>query len=278
MGNQIFSNLTDTPIIPMTNSGDTLQIDTPENVSFDYDVSGIGSRFLAALVDTLLILLLQGIVLGTALLIVQWDVFTGEFSSWVIAAFSLLAFVFFWGYYIFFEILWNGQTPGKRWVKLRVIRLDGTPVSAVEVIIRNLVRLIDFLPFAYAFGVTTMFVTDRSRRLGDLAAGTVVVHERPTTDLLDGRATRQVALSTVTARVELPDGFPLEKLTERDAQMIEDFILRRAQLPNRVELARHILASLYARLGFASTSLPGYADADEILTAIYKAVRSRWEG
>jgi uncharacterized RDD family membrane protein YckC len=261
----------------MTNSGDTLQIDTPENVSFDYDVSGIGSRFLAALVDTLLIGILQAVVGGTILLIGQLDVFNREVTTWVVAAFSLLAFFFFWGYYIFFEILWNGQTPGKRWVKLRVIRLDGTPVSAVEVIVRNLVRLIDFLPFAYAFGVTTMFVTEKSRRLGDLAAGTVVVHERPTTDLLAGRTTRQVALSTVMTRAEPPDNFPLEKLTERDVQMIEDFILRRAQLPNRIELARHILASLYARLGLPADSIPGYHDADEVLTAIYKAAKSRWE-
>ncbi|MFZ5879360.1 MAG: RDD family protein [Chloroflexota bacterium] len=260
----------------MTNSIDTLQIDTPENVSFDYDVSGIGSRFLAALVDTLLILILQAVVLGTALLFIQLEL-SEELGVWVVAAFSLLAFVFFWGYYIFFEILWNGQTPGKRWVKLRVIRLDGTPVSVVEVVVRNLVRLVDFMPFAYAFGVATMFVTEKSRRLGDLAAGTVVVHERPDTNLLEGRAARQAALSTVTARVSLPDGFPVEKLTERDAQMIEDFILRRAQLPNRGELARHILSSLYARLGFSPTALPGYADADEILTAIYKTVRSRWE-
>lgn len=260
----------------MTNSGDTLQIDTPENVSFDYDVSGIGSRFLAALVDTLLILLLQAVAFGAALLFSQFDL-DDTIGPWVLAASSLLAFVFFWGYYIFFEILWNGQTPGKRWVKLRVIRLDGTPVSVVEVVVRNLVRLIDFMPFAYAFGVTAMFVTERSRRLGDLAAGTVVVHERPATDLLEGRSARQVALSTVTTRAELPDGFPIEKLSERDAQMLEDFILRRAQLPNRSELARHILSSLYARLGFSPASLPGYADADEILTAIYKAVRSRWE-
>ena len=104
----------------MTNSGDTLQIDTPENVSFDYDVSGIGSRFMAALVDTLLIALLQALLSGAALLLGQFELDSDALSSWVVAVFGLLAFVFFWGYYIFFEILWNGQTPGKRWVKLRV--------------------------------------------------------------------------------------------------------------------------------------------------------------
>lgn len=261
----------------MTNSGDTLQIDTPENVSFDYDVSGIGSRFMAALVDTLLIALLQALLSGAGLLLGQFELDSDALSSWVVAVFGLLAFVFFWGYYIFFEILWNGQTPGKRWVKLRVIRLDGTPVGVAEVVVRNLVRLIDFMPLVYAVGVTTMFVTDKSRRLGDLAAGTVVVHERPAADLLAGRASRQSALSTLVAHGDAPADFPFERLTERELQMVEDFLLRRAQLPNRLELARHILSALYARLGLPADSLSAQ-DADDALAAIYKSARMRREG
>ncbi len=261
----------------MTNTSDTLQIDTPENVTFDYDVAGIGSRFLAALVDTLLILLLQGIVIGVLVLLeVQLDAFSTGNSSWIYAALSLLAFIFFWGYYIFFEILWNGQTPGKRWVKLRVIRLDGTPVTASEAVIRNLVRLIDLLPIAYAVGVVTMFLTDKSRRLGDLAAGTIVVHERSSDALMDARSTRQSALSTVVAYGAVPEGFPLERLTERDLQMIEDYLLRRYQLPNRLELARHIFSSLCIRLGLPADFVPE-RQADDVLAAIYKAARSRFE-
>lgn len=258
----------------MTNTNDTLQIDTPENVTFDYDVSGIGSRFLAALVDSLLLLLLQVIVLGTLFLLDSWlEIFTGIAGSWVTAIFSFLGFVFFWGYYIFFEIVWNGQTPGKRWVKLRVIRLDGTPVSAAEVVIRNLVRLIDFLPFAYAFGVTTMFVTDKSRRLGDLAAGTVVVHERLDSDL-DVQADRGRALATVITQGEVPVGFPLERLAERDFHMLEDYMTRRHHLPNRDSLARHILASLYARFEVTAEPEPDRA-ADDVLAAIYQALKAR---
>ena len=260
----------------MTNTADTLQIDTPENVTFDYDVAGIGSRFLAALADTLLIFILQVIVIGTILLIAQLDLMNGKAASWAVAVFSLLAFVFFWGYYIFFEILWNGQTPGKRWVKLRVIRLDGTPVTAAEVVIRNLVRLIDLLPIAYAVGVVTMFLTDKSRRLGDLAAGTIVVHERSSDALMDARSTRQSALSTVVAYGAVPEGFPLERLTESDLQMIEDYLLRRYHLPNRLELARHILSSLYLRLGLPVDAVPA-READDVLAAIYKAVKSRFE-
>jgi uncharacterized RDD family membrane protein YckC len=260
----------------MTQSSDTLQIDTPENVTFDYDVAGIGSRFLSALVDTLLMLLLQVIVYGTLYLIgVQMGgLFSDSAPFWLVAILSLVAFVFFWGYYIFFEILWNGQTPGKRWVGLRVIRLDGTPVTAAEVVIRNLVRLIDLLPTAYGVGVVTMFVNDKSRRLGDLAAGTVVVHDRAvhTLDELGGQ--RHPVLGMLTASVPLPEGFPLERLKNHDIEVMEGFLTRRSQLPNHKQLALQIMNSLYTRLNLP-IPFPWPYPPEDLLVSIYAAVKGR---
>src|SRR5258706_12013278 len=168
----------------MNPSDDTLRIDTPENVIFGYRVAGIGSRFLAALVDSLLIVVLEVVVNAAALLVGRF-VFKFSFAgddtaglAWLLGLFGLLSFAFLWAYYIFFEMLWNGQPPGKRWVGLRVLRLDGTPITLSESIIRNLVRLVDFLPAYYGVGVVAMFISSQSRRLGDLAAGTVVVHDR----------------------------------------------------------------------------------------------------
>jgi uncharacterized RDD family membrane protein YckC len=139
---------------------DYLSIDTPENVAFGYDVAGIGSRFLAALVDTILILVLLVVVNLPLFLLagVLSATLTDEISIWAFAISGLISFALFWGYYIFFEMIWNGQSPGKRWVGLRVIRADGTPITLVETIIRNLVRLVDFLPAYYGVGVVTMFV------------------------------------------------------------------------------------------------------------------------
>lgn len=261
----------------MTNNGDLLRIDTPENVTFDYDVAGIGSRFLAALVDTLLIVLLDVTVVGAAFLLNNAVQLLGaEDSTWLIAILSMIAFVFFWGYYIFFEIYWNGQTPGKRLVKIRVIRLDGTPVTPAEVVIRNLLRVIDLLPVAYAVGVVCMFINDKSRRLGDLAAGTLVIHERNAAALIEADSARQKTLAAVTATGEAPEDFPLERLSERDMQMMEDYLLRRANLANRPQLAAHILSSLYSHLGLPAESIPN-READDVLAAIYRAARSRRE-
>jgi uncharacterized RDD family membrane protein YckC len=261
----------------MTNANDILRIDTPENVTFDYEVAGIGSRFLAALVDTVLLVLLQVIVLGTLIFIGlrRQDLFSlDDGPTWILAVLSLIAFVFFWGYYIFFEILWNGQTPGKRWVGLRVIRLDGTPVTTAEVVIRNLVRTIDLLPAAYGVGVISMFVNQNSRRLGDLAAGTVVVHEGTTSSLKDLTANRRGALVTLVTDSAIPAGFPLERLTGQDLQIIEQFLLRRSHLANRRQLARHILRSLYERVGQPTETILS-EDSEGMLAAFYQVLKER---
>lgn len=163
-------------------------IDTPENVTFGYEVAGIGSRFIATLIDTtILVILLFGLhlVVIVALGTLAGDPSTIESSleqpeeDWigglVIAIYALLIFAILWGYYVLFEWLWHGQTIGKRTVRIRVVRTDGAPVSFVPVAVRNLVRIVDFMPTAYAVGVVTMFCNRQSRRLGDFAAGTLVV-------------------------------------------------------------------------------------------------------
>ena len=260
----------------MTNTNDVLKIDTPENVTFDYDVAGIGSRFIAAMVDTSLILILQTVVIGSLILLGtifgDADLSGSSMSTWILAILGLISFIFFWGYYIFFEILWNGQSPGKRWVGLRVIRVDGTPITASESIIRNLVRIIDFLPTAYGVGVVTMFINTNSRRVGDLAAGTIVVHDRETKGLSELSPVRPAMLNTWVSQDDVPDGFPVERLSQYELQIIEEFLVRRKGLSNRLALAQHILKSIVARLEVPQETIV-YGRSEEILAAIYKMTR-----
>ena len=170
-------------------NSDEYTIATPENVTFGYEVAGIGSRFIGALVDTFLIVvllflanLLVAVVLGY---VADDGGFRGDFEAdpgWlaglVIALYALLNFAIIWGYYIFFELGWHGQTPGKRVAGTRVVRLDGSGAGFLEVAIRNLVRIVDFMPFAYAVGFVTMFLNRNARRLGDFAAGTLVIRQQ----------------------------------------------------------------------------------------------------
>ena len=254
----------------MTVPDETLRIDTPETVIFGYRVAGIGSRFLAALIDSLIILVLQ-LVVNIGVLLVARFLFGFSLSgsdtglAWLLGIFGLVAFAFLWGYYIFFEMLWNGQSPGKRRVGLRVMRMDGTPITLSESIIRNLVRLVDFLPAYYGVGVIAMFINSQSRRLGDLAAGTVVVHDRAAVTLESlAAAPAQPSPGPST----IGNQWPVERLTSRDLEMAEDFLRRRDGLANRAELARRIAQALLARMGAdpaLAEHVPGEVLIQEIL-------------
>src|SRR5689334_6316118 len=149
---------------------DRYTIDTPENIEFAYDIAGIGSRFLAAIIDTLLIAVAQAIIfLVIGLLISTLGIRTNFAGGVLLALGTLLSFAMLWGYYIAFELLWNGQSPGKRAIGLRVVREGGRPITFVGSAIRNLIRIVDFLPAFYGIGVVVMFIDRRARRLGDLA-------------------------------------------------------------------------------------------------------------
>jgi uncharacterized RDD family membrane protein YckC len=257
---------------------ETLDIHTPENVAFGYQVAGIGSRFLATLIDTILILLLQVIVLITASVLLNWlDVNrSGSASAWVAAIFGLLFFIFYWGYYILFEIFWNGQSPGKRWTGLRVIRTDGTPITISEALIRNLVRIVDFLPLLYGIGIIVMFIDKQSRRLGDLAAGTLVVHDRAPISIQSLSEKRAVSFKQQGfTRVAL-EGFPVERLTNDDLNLIEDFLSRRDQLTHRDQLAIQILNTLHTRLSLPLPSIKTL-EAEDTLVGIMKELQKRNE-
>ena len=165
-------------------------IDTPENVTFGYEIAGIGSRFIGTLIDTVVVtiaLLFLNLLLGTLLEVAATVGVTDIFASTdeeisfsvgiILALYVLLNFFLIFGYFIIFELIWNGQTVGKRVVKIRVVRVNGNPAGFLEIVVRNLVRMVDFLPVAYGVGLGVMFANQHARRLGDFAAGTLVIKE-----------------------------------------------------------------------------------------------------
>jgi uncharacterized RDD family membrane protein YckC len=165
-------------------AGEKLIIETPEQTSIEFPLAGIGSRFLAILIDSLI----QGAVVFVLVLIFLGLGFgfsigglAGSQSAavWIIAILILSYFLLRYGYFILFESIWNGQTPGKRLTNIRVIRDSGQPITAIDAVGRNLLRIVDELPLAYGVGVLCAWISPQSKRLGDYVAGTVVVHEKP---------------------------------------------------------------------------------------------------
>jgi uncharacterized RDD family membrane protein YckC len=162
-----------------------LVVSTPERVSFAYDTATLGSRFLAQFLD---LLVLSGSALAlsvgfTALTALIPPLQTAD--SWILFAWLVVVFVAMVGYFPVSEAVWSGRTLGKLVMRLRVVDARGGPISVSQAIVRNLVRLVDFLPLYYAVGAVTMFINQRGQRLGDLAAGTVVVRERRAVSLPD---------------------------------------------------------------------------------------------
>src|SRR5438309_6964131 len=146
------------------------EILTTEKVPFTYRVAGMGSRFLAWLIDALLMSLLVfgGLLAGSVL-----DALRPGLGT---AVFLVGMFVVTWGYFLFFEWLWHGQTPGKRLLGIRVIQWRGTGIAFYQAAVRNILRVVDSLPFFYAVGIAVAACNRLQRRLGDFAAGTLVVH------------------------------------------------------------------------------------------------------
>jgi uncharacterized RDD family membrane protein YckC len=155
---------------------------------------------------------------------------------WVLVV-LILAFLVVWGgYFVVFEWAWRGQTPGKRWLKLRVIREDGRPITFFEAAARNLLRIFDMMPWLgvplYSIGLVSVFVSRRDQRIGDMVAGTVVVRERevqaPSFDVVFSTPTSDIALRRSFKAV--PFTASLNPLSPTDIEVVEAFLRRRWDL------------------------------------------------
>ncbi len=254
-------------------------VDTPESVEFRYTLAGIGSRFCAALIDHLimgLILLLVIFLGGIAVNFLKRG--DAELSASLLTALIVIvSFVVLAGYYVVLETVQRGQSIGKRALGLRVIRKSGLPITFSDSLLRNLLRVVDFLPVSYALGVVTMFFDGQWRRLGDLAANTVVVREgnvyqlsqisvrpqaqQPVYAASSGNNLLQkavplsqpLAYQPQAARVIpaaesgiLPSGYQyvpnIERMSEFEYQLVRDYLMRRLTLPyeRQVTLARDL--------------------------------------
>jgi uncharacterized RDD family membrane protein YckC len=247
-------------------SADKLTIETPEQTSLEFPLAGIGSRFLAVALDMLLqigILIILGLLwalvnsLGFGLVKVR---------QYTLAILIFVAFAVEFGYFATFETLWNGQTPGKRWTHLRVIQDSGRPISAYDAILRNLLRIVDNLPSLYAIGIVTMLISKENKRVGDYAAGTVVVHEKP----LQGVA---AIWSVGAAPGQAVSAAPTGQLTSDELQLVETFFERRVSLDPDVRrsMARQIAQRLGDRLNVPNEARP---DAEKFLETLAEQRRS----
>jgi uncharacterized RDD family membrane protein YckC len=206
-----------------------LVVATPEQVVFRFETAGLGSRFAAQLLD---LAVLAGVFIALS---IASAVLGGVLRTPIVAGIFIVgAFLSFWAYWILLEALWSGRTLGKYALHLRVIDARGGPVSPGQAVIRNLLRIVDFLPWSYALGTAVMFSTARSQRLGDLAAGTVVIRDRAAVRLAD-----LVAQTTTTPQTANQAPAPMRARTDLEPglrRFVQAYAQRRASLtPQRRE-------------------------------------------
>jgi uncharacterized RDD family membrane protein YckC len=230
---------------------ETLIIETPERVPLAFALASIGNRFLAVAIDhfiqylsifTIAWAFINFTGVGDPTMSDSLSQFFGEMPKWTIAILIIVLFLIFAGYFIVFEWLWNGQTPGKRLLKLRVIREDGRPITLWEAIARNLLRIFDAVPGfvlpVYSIGIISIFLSSRDQRVGDMFAGTVVVRERldeaPTFAETFSNPVSDAAFRRVQKRTEFQANINL--LTESEIEVVESFLRRRWDLTERQRL------------------------------------------
>ena len=238
----------------MKENSQTVTSEMSDHMVPQLHLAGIGTRFIAYLIDKLI---QMGLVLGLTIITVLLLILTGKLASvgefldrlrdslgWWLVAPTVAAYELVTkGYFILFEYLWNGSTPGKRSQEIRVIRKDGRPISFLAAVIRNILRAVDILGEIYPLGLVVMFIDSRNRRLGDLAAGTLVVREaEPKPSEICTPPEESDAVDAEIRNVALG-------LTMEDYDLVRKFLARRDSLDAdyRRDLARQILERVSRR-------------------------------
>src|SRR5262245_4778469 len=254
---------------------ESILIATPDHISLEFELAGPGSRFSAYLIDFVFNILLIILIFVTLFLVGGFGSLRSILSSlrgdsswsasWTIALLILIIFLINWGYYVFFEGLGQGSTPGKKRMGIRVIRQDGLPIGLREAALRNLVRAADMLPPpCYFLGGLVMYFDQQGRRLGDMLAGTYVVVEKFDfgADSASGAAwATRVEHGKSRQALTLPRG----TISAQQLGLIEQFLARRHELApaRRAELIWQITEPFLPLLGEETVSLVRSADRTE---------------
>ncbi len=235
-----------------------LVISTPERVSFEYQVAGLGTRAIAQILD---LMILAGVLIGVYFAAIAIGQAGADTIAYLIAVIG--SFVIIFGYFWACEAFWSGQTIGKKVFRLRAVGDRGEPMTFFQAGIRNVVRIVDFLPYAYGVGLVVLFVNGKGKRLGDLAAGTLVVKDSDyvwlwqlpggqsattTPPSSPGPGAAPASAPPASFAPVSPAEVQLRRLDPELRRFVSSYARRRLELPLplRAQLAAQVQSSLYA--------------------------------
>ena len=254
-----------------------LAVVTPEGVRLELAIAGIGSRFAARLLDSLIqmafIIALFFVTMMTAGGLASVGGSSNSTSAGallIIAVFFLVIFVIMFLYDLIFELAMGGQTPGKRAVGLRVVDATGAPARPASILVRNLVRIIDFLPLYYIVGLVTMLATQKTQRLGDLAAHTIVIRERKG----DTRTHLQASAGLQTSvPPHIVENWDVSGVSPEELQLCRQFLARRFTVPPAVRYSLSV--DVANRLATKVSGLPASCHPEMVIEGVVLAKELR---
>jgi len=267
----------------------TVDFATPEDVPLRFELAGAGTRILAAMVDQLIILMLEAGLLMFALVVgilieeigetdvEQWteQMQSGGPTLTLLGLSLLAAFVVNFGYYVFMELTTNGQTVGKRMLGIRTIREGGYGLTFTASLLRNLGRLIDMVPNTYFVGMVVMVVHPREKRVGDMLAGTVVVRERTRSSA--GLPFGDQRYSTLAERRYHLDREVLGPFGEEHEQVLAKFFSRPRLIPEQERRLVQAISDGFASSMAEPPTFETHRDRLLLLKELYLALRERRE-
>lgn len=223
-----------------------LVVATPERVSFEYQVAGLGTRAVAQMLDLLIVF---GVLAAVYFAALAFSAVGSDTAGYLIALIG--SFVVIFGYFWTSEALWSGQTVGKKVFRLRAVGDRGEPMTFMQAGIRNVVRLVDFLPYAYGVGLVVLFANGKGKRLGDLAAGTVVVKDSDYVwlwQLRGSQPTSQPLEPTVRSAPASAEELVLRRIDPDLRRFVASYARRRAEISVevRAQLAGTVQSGLQA--------------------------------
>lgn len=257
---------------------------TPEHVVVQYRLAGLGSRFLAQLIDVIILGIIF-ILLGLFLVFVGLPItdflsdyiFIG-FSSYIFALVIISVFVLMWGYFALFEFFTGGQTPGKMAVGIRVIQEGGQSITFLSAFIRNVIRIIDLLPSFYLIGMVVIFFHPKHKRLGDLVGGTIVVYDRKTSKKKrKSHLEQEIQYRGITSQTLSLEPWALRRLTAKEWTLLSTYIERRQNLKqeDKMQITFEVAEILLPRIGLAVEGRP-LEQVENDLFALYLILKEEY--
>jgi uncharacterized RDD family membrane protein YckC len=255
-----------------------IDIKTPEFVSLQFRLAGLGSRSAAMIIDQVIITIANIALFLLLILATSNNIWVLMESSWLVAVFIIAVFVINWGYFFAAEYFFNGKTIGKNMIGIRVIQENGHSITLLSALIRNLLRIIDMLPTAYFLGIVLVFLNSKHKRLGDMAAGTVVVLEESTNRKKKSSLEKEIERRGINKNSIHIDDLAYNSLGSKEYNLLKTYSAKVGELRDaqRSQLTIEMAEILLPKVGLDTKGKSVYQLENDLLV-LYLKMKEDWE-